>query len=88
MQIFAVHRIHRTKVPPANHELIAVHEPVVGEGMQLYRSDNGRRVCTTRVERVLRSESGSVFVETQNSVYRLETLSQMPLQLTGSSHDW
>jgi hypothetical protein len=46
--------------------------PVVGRGMVLFRDPNGRRMVTTSVKRVLTTSDESViYVETENSVYRL-----------------
>lgn len=46
--------------------------PVVGRGMVLFRDPNGRRMVTTSVRRVLTTSDDSViYVETENSVYRL-----------------
>jgi hypothetical protein len=46
--------------------------PTVGRGMVIFRDPNGHRMVTTPVRRVL-GEFGSeeVFVETENSVYKL-----------------
>ena len=46
--------------------------PVVGRGMVIFRDPHGHRMITTPVKRVL-GESGSemIYVETENSVYRL-----------------
>jgi hypothetical protein len=46
--------------------------PTVGRGMVIFRDPNGHRMVTTPVRRVL-GEFGSeeVYVETENSVYRL-----------------
>ncbi|TPV95809.1 MAG: hypothetical protein B7733_07975 [Myxococcales bacterium FL481] len=47
-------------------------EPVVGRGMVLFRDPNGRRMITTAVRRVLTTSDAHVlYVETENSVYRL-----------------
>jgi hypothetical protein len=47
--------------------------PVVGRGMVIFRDPNGHRMVTTPVKRVLgEPEGGSIYVETENSVYRLE----------------
>ena len=46
--------------------------PLVGRGMVLFRDPNGRRMVTTSVRRVLMTdEDGLLYVETENSVYRL-----------------
>lgn len=49
-----------------------VSYPVVGRGMVIFRDPNGHRMITTPVKRVLADPDGeSVYVETENSVYRL-----------------
>ena len=46
--------------------------PVVGRGMVLFRDPNGRRMVTTAVCRILTTSDDAVlYVETENSVYRL-----------------
>lgn len=53
--------------------------PVVGRGMVLFRDPNGRRMVTTSVRRVLTTSDDAVlYVETENSVYRLRIRSQKP----------
>lgn len=53
--------------------------PVVGRGMVLFRDPNGRRMVTTAVRRVLTNEDdGVLYVETENSVYRLSIQSEQP----------
>jgi hypothetical protein len=49
-----------------------VSYPTVGRGMVIFRDPNGHRMVTTPVKRVL-GELGrdTVYVETDNSVYRL-----------------
>ncbi len=52
--------------------------PVVGRGMVIFRDPNGHRMVTTAVRRVLADSDGeTIYVETENSVYRL-TLHSMP----------
>ena len=47
--------------------------PVVGRGMVIFRDPHGHRMITTPVRRVLgETDATSVYVETDNSVYRLE----------------
>ena len=54
------------------YEGYLLSEPVVGRGMVLFRDPNGRRMVTTAVRRVLATSDDSiVYVETENSVYRL-----------------
>jgi hypothetical protein len=46
--------------------------PVVGRGMVIFKDPNGHRMITTPVRRVLQEADGSsLYVETDNSVYRL-----------------
>ena len=46
--------------------------PYIGRGMVIFRDPNGHRMITTPVKRVLTDPDGeSVYVETENSVYRL-----------------
>lgn len=48
--------------------------PVVGRGMVIFRDPNGHRMVTTPVRRVLSDRDGeteTLYVETDNSVYRL-----------------
>jgi hypothetical protein len=54
--------------------------PVVGRGMVIFRDPNGHRMVTTPVRRVLSDSDGdgeTLYVETENSVYRL-TFHAMP----------
>ena len=49
-----------------------VSYPVVGRGMVIFRDPNGHRMITTPVKRILGEPDGvTVYVETENSVYRL-----------------
>ena len=49
-----------------------VSYPVVGRGMVIFRDPNGHRMITTPVRRVLgEPDHQTVYVETENSVYRL-----------------
>ena len=50
--------------------------PTVGRGMVIFRDPTGHRMVTTPIRRVL-SEFGApdIYVETENSVYRLRFLS-------------
>ena len=49
-----------------------VSYPVVGRGMVIFRDPNGHRMITTPVRRLLgEPDSETVYVETENSVYRL-----------------
>ncbi|GEM_PF-1487758 len=54
--------------------------PVVGRGMVLFRDPNGHRMVTTSVRRVLTtSEDAVLYVETENSVYRLRICADSPV---------
>jgi len=47
--------------------------PVIGRGMVIFRDPHGHRMITTPVRRVLGEPTGTqIYVETENSVYRLE----------------
>ena len=47
--------------------------PLVGRGMVIFRDPHGHRMITTPVKRVLSEpDSNKLYVETENSVYRLE----------------
>jgi hypothetical protein len=49
-----------------------VSYPVVGRGMVIFRDPNGHRMITTPVRRILgEQDGGALYVETENSVYRL-----------------
>lgn len=55
--------------------------PKVGNGLVLYRDHDGRRMVTTAIRRLLRTESEKVlYIETENSVYRLHIESSAPDQ--------
>ena len=48
--------------------------PYIGRGMVIFRDPNGHRMVTTPVRRVLSDSDGEgeiLYVETENSVYRL-----------------
>ena len=50
-----------------------VSYPLVGRGMVIFRDPHGHRMVTTPVKRVLGETDGNqIFVETENSVYKLE----------------
>lgn len=54
------------------YEGYLISEPVVGRGMVIFRDPNGRRMVTTAVRRVLTTgDENILYVETENSVYRL-----------------
>ena len=47
--------------------------PIVGRGMVIFRDPHGHRMITTPVRRVLGEPEGQMlYVETENSVYRIE----------------
>jgi phosphoribosyl 1,2-cyclic phosphodiesterase len=47
--------------------------PIIGRGMVIFRDPHGHRMITTPVKRVLGEPEGQmIYVETENSVYRLE----------------
>jgi hypothetical protein len=49
-----------------------VSYPVVGRGMVIFRDPHGHRMITTPVRRILGDEDQTnIYVETENSVYRL-----------------
>lgn len=59
------------------YEGYLLSEPVVGRGMVLFRDPNGRRMVTTAVRRVLTtSDEHVIYVETENSVYRLSIIEE------------
>lgn len=50
-----------------------INYPIVGRGMVIFRDPHGHRMITTPVKRVLGEPEGNmIYVETENSVYRLE----------------
>lgn len=54
------------------YEGYLLSRPSVGRGLVLFRDPNGRRMVTTAVRRVLTTdEDDLLYVETENSVYRL-----------------
>jgi hypothetical protein len=54
------------------YEGYLVSYPAVGRGLVIFRDPNGHRMITSPVRRVLgRPEEGSLYIETDNSVYRL-----------------
>lgn len=47
--------------------------PIVGRGLVIFRDPHGHRMITTPVKRVLGEPEGRMlYVETENSVYRIE----------------
>jgi hypothetical protein len=52
--------------------------------MVIFRDRNGRRMVTTPVRRLLRmSEDDTLYVETENSVYRLAIREALPAAAAG-----
>lgn len=61
------------------HGLLVCY-PIVGRGMVIFRDPNGHRMVTTPVKRVLTDpDNETLYVETENSVYRLTLHSAIPL---------
>ncbi len=70
----------RATSPGRVYRGLLVSYPVVGRGMVIFRDPNGHRMVTTPVRRVLTDpDSDSVYVETENSVYRLTFHAAVPL---------
>ena len=60
--------------------------PFIGRGMVIFRDPHGHRMITTPVRRVLGEPGGKmIYVETENSVYRLEIHGEplFPMRVTG-----
>jgi hypothetical protein len=56
--------------------------PAIGRGMVIFRDPHGHRMITTPVKRILGEPGGKrLYVETENSVYRLEIHGE-PVQAT------
>ncbi len=70
-------KIRTTPGAPLQHTVGKAYQgfliswPTVGRGMVIFRDPNGRRMVTTTVRRVLASSRELLYVETENSVYRL-----------------
>ena len=61
------------------YEGYLISQPVVGRGMVIFRDPNGRRMVTTAVRRVLTAgNTNTLYVETENSVYRLCVREEQP----------
>ena len=70
----------RAGSPGRVYQGLLVSYPIVGRGMVIFRDPNGHRMVTTPVRRVLTDpDSDSVYVETENSVYRLTFHAAVPL---------
>ena len=60
--------------------------PVVGRGMVIFRDPHGHRMITTIVKRVLGDPDGQMlYVETSNSVYRIEIHGEPIFPMTSQS---
>lgn len=70
------------------YEGFLLSEPTVGRGMVIFRDPNGRRMVTTTVRRVLTApeatESNVLYVETENSVYRISIRKETPAVATAT----
>ncbi len=56
---------------------VLVSTPTIGRGLVIFRDQSGNRMVTTPVRRILTaSDSRTIYVETDNSVYRLTFASQ------------
>jgi hypothetical protein len=59
---------------------LLVSYPSVGRGMVIFRDPNGHRMVTTPVRRILKDpDNETLYVETENSVYRLTFHQRAPL---------
>ncbi|MBL9007744.1 MAG: hypothetical protein JNJ46_26035 [Myxococcales bacterium] len=59
---------------------LLVSYPSVGRGMVIFRDPNGHRMVTTPVRRILKDpDDETLYVETENSVYRLTFHQREPL---------
>jgi hypothetical protein len=67
------------------YEGYLLSSPVVGRGMVIFRDPNGRRMVTTAVRRVLTTgEDNILYVETENSVYRIAIRDDQPTIATAT----
>jgi len=82
-------RTHRDGTPTTStvgriYEGFLLAEPVVGRGMVIFRDPNGRRMVTTAVRRILTAGSDrELYVETENSVYRISIRDITPAAAAG-----
>ncbi|HEY8375320.1 MAG TPA: hypothetical protein VIK91_02475 [Nannocystis sp.] len=68
------------------YEGFLISEPIIGRGMVIFRDPNGRRMVTTAVRRILTTEERRLmYVETENSVYRLAFLDHSAPTVTAAS---
>lgn len=62
--------------------------PTIGRGMVIFRDPHGHRMITTPVKRILGESAGSmIYVETENSVYRLDIHGEPSLSVLSSGLD-
>ena len=62
--------------------------PIVGRGMVIFRDPHGHRMITTPVKRVLGEPEGHMlYVETENSVYRIEIHGEPLFPMTRQDED-
>jgi len=62
--------------------------PMIGRGMVIFRDPHGHRMITTPVKRVLSDPEGQmIYVETENSVYRLEIHGEPLFPMTNTLSD-
>jgi hypothetical protein len=67
------------------YEGYLLSSPVVGRGMVIFRDPNGRRMVTTAVRRVLTmGDDNILYVETENSVYRIAIRDDRPAAATAT----
>lgn len=67
------------------YEGYLLSSPIVGRGMVIFRDPNGRRMVTTAVRRVLTTgEDNVLYVETENSVYRIAIRDEQPTAATAT----
>lgn len=78
-----------TERPPGSGRVYTgylISYPFIGRGMVIFRDPHGHRMITTPVRRVLGEPGGKmIYVETENSVYRLEIHGEplMPMRVLG-----
>ena len=61
------------------HHGYLLSTPVVGSSLVMFREDTGTRMVTTEVVRILTSDR-TLFVETENSLYRIAVHSRVVFQ--------
>jgi hypothetical protein len=78
--------VDRAGAPARIYTGYLISYPYVGRGMVIFRDPHGHRMITTPVRRVLGEPGGKkIYVETENSVYRLEIHGEpmFPMRLVG-----